>query len=247
MPTASGTGVPTRQQQRREETTDEIKRRSREQIARNGVGGLSLRAVARDMRISSAAIYRYFPSHADVVTALCVDSYHDLADAMCTARVDTQTHPPAEQMWAVFDSVRRWALAHPNDFALIFGTPMPGYHAPEGNTTSAAARIAGTILATYVDAAAAGTVDLSVVEIPADSSPGDLAALLTVPRADVPPEIAAGAFGGWISVVGFISTELWGNMSRIMGTTDGMFCAFLRTVLRGMGFKSDAILGRPPT
>ncbi|MDY6809914.1 MAG: TetR/AcrR family transcriptional regulator [Actinomycetota bacterium] len=238
---AANQNAPTRQQERREATVNEIKRRSREQIARNGPGALSLRAVARDMRVSSAAIYRYFPSHADVITTLCIDTYNDLADTVNATRGATEKQQPAERMWAVFESVRTWALTHPSDFTLIFGTPIPGYKAPEEETTAAAARLASSIVKTYAEAAAAGVVDLAVVEVPKQNTQGDLGSRLTAEQPSAPAEISAGALFGWTSVIGFISTELWGNLGRIVTTTDSAFDAYLRSVLRTMGFHPEAL------
>ena len=75
----------------RAELTREITDVARGQLATEGAGGLSLRAVAREMGMVSSAIYRYFPSRDDLLTALIVDGYNAIgevaerADAACPA------------------------------------------------------------------------------------------------------------------------------------------------------------------
>ena len=110
---------------------------------------LSLRAVARDLGMASSALYRYFPSRDDLLTALIVDAYSDLAAAVDRAVVaaSTAAAPPvpagtagaarvaagraARARWrALSSAVRDWAREHPHEYALIYGTPVPGYHAP---------------------------------------------------------------------------------------------------------------------
>lgn len=236
-PQAATPKRPTRQQQRREATIAEIKDRSREQLATGGAGALSLRAVARDMGLSSAAIYRYFPAQADLITALCVDTYNDLADTIERAR--THDSDSAHRMRNVLSTFRTWALAHPSDFALIFGTPFPGYIAPPGETTEAAARFATALFVTYAEAADAGAVELSAVQVPADQGVGELADILVNQAAIVPPALAAGAISGWVSTLGFISAELWGNLGRIVDNTDTAFDAHLRGVMCSMGFNAS--------
>ena len=111
----------------REELTREIAEIARSQLATEGAAGLSLRAVAREMGMVSSAIYRYFPSRDDLLTALIIDGYNAIglaaeqADAAC---------PPGDytERWlAICRAVRDWALAHPHEYALVYGSPVPGY------------------------------------------------------------------------------------------------------------------------
>src|SRR5258708_7556043 len=116
----------------------EIKALAGRQLAEQGPGAVSLRAIAREMGTASSALYRYFPSQGDLVTALCVEAYDSLAGALTAAR---DARPPGDHAgrWAaVCRAYRRWSLENPSDFALIFGTPLPGYHAPDAVTAAAA-------------------------------------------------------------------------------------------------------------
>lgn len=105
--------VPTRRDVRRRETIEEIKGRARAHLAEHGSGGLSLRAVAREMRISSAAIYRYFDNQSALIGALCVDAYTALGDQIDTARRAADPDDPLAQWWAMGRAIRDWTTAHP--------------------------------------------------------------------------------------------------------------------------------------
>ena len=110
------------------------------QIAELGAPALSLRAVARALHITAPAIYNYFPSRDDLVTALIVDAYTSLADsqeAALSSRIDAS---PQAQFVALGMEYRQWALRCPQRYQLIFGTPIPHYHAPEDITNPAASR-----------------------------------------------------------------------------------------------------------
>ena len=60
---------------------DEIKAVARRHLTTDGAN-LSLRAVARDMGMVSSAIYRYFASRDDLLTALILDAYNSLGSAV---------------------------------------------------------------------------------------------------------------------------------------------------------------------
>ncbi len=142
-PPTTTSPAPTRRARQRAAAIGEIKALARRQLAEQGPGALSLRAIAREMGTASSALYRYFPSQGDLVTALCVEAYDSLAGALTAAR---DARPPGDHAgrWAaVCRAYRRWSLENPSDFALIFGTPLPGYHAPEEVTAAAAGRSLG--------------------------------------------------------------------------------------------------------
>jgi AcrR family transcriptional regulator len=115
----------------RAEMTDEIKRVALEHLARDG-SALSLRAVARDMGMVSSAIYRYFPSRDELLTALIIDAYNSMGEAVEYADRDVERQDAYLSRWfAVCHAVRRWAVARPAEYALIYGSPIPGYKAPD--------------------------------------------------------------------------------------------------------------------
>ncbi|KOV67460.1 TetR/AcrR family transcriptional regulator [Streptomyces sp. MMG1121] len=122
----------------------EIKEHAWEQIATAGVTALSLNAVAKQMGMSGPALYRYFASRDELITELIRDAYGSLAETLRAAAV------MGADLAALAHSVRGWALEDPQRYFLIYGTPVPGYHAPEDTT-----RISSQIMAVLLDASAA--------------------------------------------------------------------------------------------
>ena len=132
----------------REELTREITEIARSQLATEGAAGLSLRAVAREMGMVSSAIYRYFPSRDDLLTALIIDGYNAIGVAAEQADAACPADDHAGRLIAVCRAVRDWALAHPHEYALVYGSPVPGYQAPQQTIAPAAraATVYGTII-----------------------------------------------------------------------------------------------------
>ena len=115
----------------RAELTREITEVARRQLANDGAAGLSLRAVAREMGMASSAVYRYFASRDDLLTALIIDGYNAVSDAVEAAEAACPRADHLGRWLAVCRAVRAWALAHPHEYALLYGSPVPGYQAPQ--------------------------------------------------------------------------------------------------------------------
>ncbi|WP_037852512.1 TetR/AcrR family transcriptional regulator [Streptomyces sp. NRRL S-340] len=119
----------------------EIKEHAWEQIAAAGVSALSLNAIAKRMGMSGPALYRYFANRDDLITELVRDAYRSLAGALGASRA------AGADLAALAHTLRDWALEDPQRYLLIYGTPVPGYHAPEDITG-----IADQIMALLLDA-----------------------------------------------------------------------------------------------
>jgi AcrR family transcriptional regulator len=181
----------------RAEMTDEIKAVARRHLSTDGAN-LSLRAVARDLGMASSAVYRYFASRDELLTALIIDAYGSLGDAA----------EAAPQDWlAVCHAIRDWALANPHEWALIYGSPVPGYQAPQA-TVPAAARVILTLANTVIAA-----------DVPAgEPVTGQLGEeLRAVADGFVPgaaPQVVGRAMGAWLHCCGAISAELFGQLQN---------------------------------
>src|SRR5262249_32746 len=127
----------------RAEITREITDAARRQLAESGAPALSLRAIARELGMVSSALYRYFPSRDELLTALIIEAYNALGDTAESAVSSADT--PREQFRAVSNALRHWAITHPHEYALVYGSPVPGYHAPE-TTVGPASRAPVAIL-----------------------------------------------------------------------------------------------------
>jgi AcrR family transcriptional regulator len=144
----------TARERARAELTREIKEEARRQVAAEGAQRLSLRAVARELGMVSSAVYRYFPSRDSLLTALIIDAYDALGAAVESAD-SGQPRSDLRGRWrAICHSVRDWAVARPHEYALIYGSPVPGYRAPQD--TIAPASRAGLVLGHLLTDAWAG-------------------------------------------------------------------------------------------
>lgn len=188
----------------RAETTAAIVTAAREQLVAVGAAALSLRAVAREVGMVSSAVYRYFPSRDDLLTTLILAAYDALGEAAERAR--RPPDPPREQWRAVWRAVRAWGLAHPAEWALVYGSPVPGYAAPSA-TIAAAARVGRVLVGIVVDDA---------TELPAPApAPGIVdPEALAVLGLDAGHGVAV--VGAWTQLVGTVSFELFGQYEGVL-------------------------------
>jgi AcrR family transcriptional regulator len=227
-----------RRERNRRATVAEIKALARQQLAEHGPGALSLRAIARQMHTASSALYRYFASYDELISALCVDAYTTLADALGAARDVQPADQHARRWWAVCSAFRRWALDNPADFALIFGTPQPGYQAPEPVTGPAAA----IPLNVYAAAVTAGAADPDRTQVPRELGATQfLRNLLADAAPDYPPRLAGIALTAYASVLGYLVAEGFGSLARLVTDSEQLYRAHLRTVMLGMGFDPNLV------
>lgn len=140
----------------RQQTLADITRIGREHLAADGAAALSLRAVARDLGVVSSAVYRYVKSRDELLTLLVVDAYTELGDVVDEA-VD-EVAGPVEKFLALGRAVRGWGLREPARYALLFGSPVPGYHAPAEQTTGPGTRVIVKLVSIFDQAWTAGTL-----------------------------------------------------------------------------------------
>ena len=219
----------------RAEITREITDAARAQLAASGAAALSLRAVARDMGMVSSALYRYFASRDELLTALIIDGYNAIgaavenADAAC-ARGDFRGR------WlAGCRAARGWAVAHPHEYALIYGSPVPGYQAP-ADTIGPAARSAVVFGRLVSDAHAAGQLAPARCgqPVPQELS-GDARRLRETVMPDVPDDVIVAALTAWAGIFGVISFELFGQFHNVVTGTAAYFDHAAGCLARLMG------------
>jgi AcrR family transcriptional regulator len=178
----------------RAELIREITEAARRQLAVDGAPGLSLRAVAREMGMVSSAIYRYFPSRDDLLTALIIDGYNAVGEAVEQADAACSRDDYPGRWLATCRAVRDWALANPHEYALVYGSPVPGYRAPERTIgpASRAAAVVGKIISDAYRAGAPGLATPGAAE-PGAAEPGAAEPGAAEPGAAEPDAAAAGA------------------------------------------------------
>jgi AcrR family transcriptional regulator len=209
----------------RAELLSEIKRLGRKQLATTGASGLSLRQIARDLGLVSSAIYRYYPSRDELLTELIVDAYNalgEVAEQADAAAVAAQRTP--RQRWiTVSDSVRSWALVNPSEFALIYGSPVPGYAAPH-DTVPPAKRLT-TVLISILGAGHAGhPIGHHVFsETIPRALKGELKKLSADAEVGIPEAVMARGMATWVHLLGIISFELFGHLNNVISERDLFF------------------------
>ena len=209
----------------RAELTAEIKAEARRQMAVDGAPGLSLRAVTRSLGMASSAIYRYFPTRDDLLTALIVDAYDAIGAAAEEADAGCAPEDFGGRWRAVGLAVRSWSLGNPHEYALVYGSPVPGYRAPQ-DTVGPASRVT-LAMARIVDGAArAGLLDdppwASPLVPPVDVSDSVRTLVdLALPHASA--DAAVRAVAAWTQVFGIISFELFGQFHRVIDDVSPVF------------------------
>jgi AcrR family transcriptional regulator len=205
----------------RAELTDQIKAEARRQLAEQGAAGLSLRAVAREIGMVSSAVYRYFPSRDELLTALIVDAFDAVGQAAEEADARCDADDVGGRFVAVARAIRAWAWAHPHEYALVYGSPVPGYAAPS-DTVDPAARVSLVFLGLLAHGVATGAIAEDRIET-TKVVRQDLARLRAVAAVGVPDAVLSRGMLVWTQLFGSISYELFGHLHRVITDYDAFF------------------------
>lgn len=197
----------------RAEMLEEIKNIARRQLAENGTD-LSLRAVARDMGMVSSAVYRYFASRDELLTALILDAYNALGEACEKAGAAVKHRSDYLARWlAVAHALRDWAVAQPHEYALIYGSPVPGYAAPQ-DTVEPSIRPVIVLGAILNDANNAGVLTGVFAAPPPKALLPELGQIRDVVAPDISEAAMVRALIAWTELFGAISFELFGRYNN---------------------------------
>ena len=219
--------------QARIDTIEQIKQIARAHLAADGPN-LSLRAVARDLGVVSSAVYRYFASRDELLTALIIDGYTSMADEIEAAEGAVARRDLAGRWWAIGRAARAWALDNRHEYALLYGSPVPGYAAPQ-DTVGPASRPIVLAMAILRDG-----VERGVIEAPADRLAKPVRADLDAIRQDldyagVPAPLLARGMSMWTLLFGTISFELFGRFTGAITDYDAYFEHQLRVMTKYLG------------
>jgi AcrR family transcriptional regulator len=202
-------------------------------VAEDGAIDLSLRAVARDVGMVSSAVYRYFPSRDDLLTALIIEAYDSLGDHAEAAVEASRGRPGAERWVDAALAIRAWALAHRNDYALIYGTPVPGYAAPD-DTTSSGTRVSRALVSIVRDAGRLDPVDDRPIE---PSLSASFAALRQQIDLDVDDTTTLAIVTAWSQLFGLLSFELFGQTRNFVDDDEALFRATATAMAASIGLR----------
>ncbi|MDH2425084.1 TetR/AcrR family transcriptional regulator [Sphaerisporangium sp. TRM90804] len=231
-PTPPDVGPTPLRLRRRAAATREILDAAQEQIALHGPAGLSLRSVARGLGMTVQALYHYFPSRDELVTALIAEAYHDLADAVQSALETTPRQDDPPRFIAGAEAFRSWGLDNPARFQLIYGTPLLHYEAPaDGRTIAGPRRLAALLLEALF-----GTFtreQLARVDVP-PLSPALREHFERLPPEAVgglPPQAAALFVSAWGHLHGLVVLEVFGHTAFIGPLQAEIFRGAMHTLL----------------
>ncbi|WP_344516935.1 TetR/AcrR family transcriptional regulator [Streptomyces pulveraceus] len=225
------------------EVTAAIKDEAKKQLVAEGAAKLSLRAVARELGMASSALYRYFPSRDELLTALIVDAYDSVGEtaetAHRTARAEAATH--VARWIAVTRAVREWALAHPHEYALIYGSPVPGYTAPQA-TIGPASRVGLVLIAVVADAYRTDGLALPPL---ADDLRAEADRMVAEFAPGLPPQAATPLIAAWSQLFGLISFEVFGQFHRVVEAREAFFREAVTELARTVGLLGGGAARRP--
>ncbi|MBF6181997.1 transcriptional repressor BetI [Nocardia otitidiscaviarum] len=226
----------TRRERRRTETTAEIKEVALRLMAAGGPGAITLRAIAREMGMTANAVYSYFATRDDLVTALIRDVYGQLADAVIAARDARPGDDVAGRIMAWARAFRDWSVANPEGFRLVYGDPVPGYQPPEGGAAPEAEhRVCAGL--TELAAGAWPTAAPLYADYRFEWSDFDprLAEETRAEFPDLPPAVIAVALRIWGHLHGLVSLEIRGNLGAQTTNPEKLYRNEVFALLRSFG------------
>jgi AcrR family transcriptional regulator len=197
-----------KRQESREKIEAQIIELGRHHLVTEGAAGLSLRAIARDLGMVSSAVYRYVASRDDLLTLLLVDAYSELA-----AAVDGAAAPNVswrDRLLAMAHAARAWAVDQPARWALLYGSPVPGYHAPRERTVGPGTRVVGALFDAVRAGIAAGDLSPSNIVV-AQPLSADFDRVRDEFGFSGDDSAVAKCFLLWAGLVGSISLEVFGQ------------------------------------
>ncbi|MFI6151105.1 TetR/AcrR family transcriptional regulator [Kitasatospora sp. NPDC051170] len=211
----------TRRERLRAGTVEEIKQAALGLIAEHGSANLRFTDIARSLGMTAPALYRYFADRDELLTALVADSYDSLSEALRATRATVTPDDLDGRFHAACASYRAWAQQHPERFALIFGSPVPGYAAPvDGPTTAAGLRVKEHMLELVADTAERGRLGTPLV-----------------------PDAVEATMLAWATVHGFVTLEAHGHFSALdQETRDRLFTVQAGLAARTAGLATPAEL-----
>lgn len=197
----------------RARTLERIEEIAGEQLREGGIPGLSLRAISRDLGMAPSAIYRYFESSDALLTHLIINGFNAISDVVAAAVDAHGQETPRVRLRVLASATREFFIDNPHIFALLYGTPIPGYQAPQ-DTVAPASRVGELMLALIVEARSRGP---KAPRVEASTQLIDGIAPLRAAMPDADPDVLAVGIAAWNQLYGLISFELFGHFVNAVG------------------------------
>lgn len=213
------TATPNRRTRLRTATSAEIKDTARRLLVTGGPGAVSLRAIAREMGMTAPAIYRYYDGLDSLILAIVTDLFEELRAAVETAAAEHAAAPPLTRVAHLARAFRRWSLAHPAEFALMFGSPLPGVTPPCNPASEAGARFGETFFTVLGE---------HLAEHPLPASPDPVDPALFRPYLETfgdrfPLPVVYLFVASWTRLYGLVAMEVFGHLAWAMTDIEPLF------------------------
>ena len=226
----------TARERARAEVMSEILLAGRSHLARDGAAALSLRAVARDLGMVSSAVYRYVPNRDALLTMLIIHAYNTVGAAVEEADQARAREDRIGRFLATCRAVRTWARENPHEYALIYGSPVPGYAAPE-DTIAPATRVPVVLVNILIDLTSAGAAPAP--EPVSAEVVASLAPMTAFTGGHVSQDLLLRGLASWGTLLGSVSLELFGHLHNVVEEDPALRSAFfdhqMRQVATGLG------------
>ena len=205
-------------------------------MATYGTAGLSLRGTARQLGVTAPAIYNYYRRLDDLITALIVEAFAALAEAMDAAGKATPSDRCFDNVMAQCLAYRQWAVEHPLHFQLIYGNPIPGYFAPSEQTAVLARRPFVELFRWFARGYETGelTIPVEYRDTPLRMA-ASISAWKRASGIEIPDALVALLMSGWARIHGVVMLELFGHIQPLVGEGSDFFRSEVAAFARQMG------------
>jgi AcrR family transcriptional regulator len=232
---------PTRRERLRDATLLEIKEAARRHLRAHGPTGISLRAIARDIGMTAPALYRYYSSLDDLVSAMIESFTDELSDTMEAARDELPADDIGGRLVTVTRTFRRWALDHRAEFTLVFGAPVPAFGtSPQTGFPAAGGRFAGIFFTLFTELWRRQPFAVpSDEEIPTRlrSQLRSFAASCGADDAGLPLGVIRMYAASWVKLYGLVTMEVFGHVQFLLHDAEALFEAELMDLGMAVGVK----------
>ncbi|MFJ4314132.1 TetR/AcrR family transcriptional regulator [Streptomyces lavendulae] len=235
MTDTPGTAAGRRRHRVREEALSDAMRIARRLLVEEGPEAVTVRAVAREMGLTAPGLYRYYAGHRELVQALVSHLYDELAAALAAARDALPAGEPGQRLREVCRELRRWALAHPREFALLFAKPVADADtAPGAPAHDPSWRFGGVLLGLMVELSRRGAV-----RTPSGLDPVWAAQLEEVREhlagEPVPLEVIYVFVACWARLYGAVAVEVFGHLDFALTDPGPLFEHTVGEILTALG------------
>jgi AcrR family transcriptional regulator len=220
------TTTPGRRERLRAETVTEIKATGRHLLIEGGPASISLRAIAREMGLTAPAIYRYFDSLDALILAIVTDLLDELQVSVEAAETEHADADPVVRIGHMARAFRRWALDHPAEFALMFGSPVPGVTEYAGHcspVTDAGARFGETFFTVLGELYERQPFGVDMPELPGTNLREAFKPYVEAFGDRFPLPVVYLFVASWTRLYGIVAMEVFGHLAWAMTDVEPLF------------------------